>query len=350
VNSVDDLRRSFDRHAALTPEPDGIVALAHARVARAQHRRRVAAAVATAVAALLVAVGIPLAVHRGTMPAAPAPARTAAQMTIDLAGDAPFTVVQRATDGPRQLLVAANAGAVWAYDPGAFDPANLPHGRTVKIGGHDALLVPARTGQRVQAPPAGRPSGAVVATGTGNETVVWRAPSGIWITVTGALRRDTLLALAAAVRVTEPKAPAGPVGLTWLPPGVTVARTDTSESPAVLSQIKLSIANPRRNMVRSVPPGPGATSVEILIEPRTRGGWNTGVRLPAPTLRVAGFGGWYRHGTAGDGRLLIDTGSCGIDVRVADDSVVTSNELLKMMSLATYGSCTDETGWAPVVS
>jgi hypothetical protein len=189
-----------------------------------------------------------------------------------------------------------------------------------------------------------------VVTATVDETVAWRDPSGLWITVTGAVQRDTLLTLAAGVRVTEPRSPAGPVGLTWLPPGVTVARTDTSEFPAVLSQIKLSIANPRRNLVPSAPPGPGATSVDILIEPRASGGWNTRVRLPAPTLRVAGLGGWYLHGTADDGRLLIDTGSCGIDVRVADDSVVTSNELLTMMGLATYGSCTDETGWAPVVS
>jgi hypothetical protein len=366
VNTVDDLRRAFEDHLPAVHETAGIVAGAHAGVARIRRRRRITATIAAAVAALLVAVGIPLAAHRATMPAQPEPARTAADMTIDLADEAHFTVVQRAADGARQLLVAAakgfghlpvgsdtKAGQVWAYDPGAFNAADLPPGQTVKVGGHDALLVPALTEQRYDELER---LGAASVAGVFEAAVVWRDPSGIWIAVTGTASREVLVALAGAVRVTEPRPPAGPVGLSWLPSGLAVTHAETFGVPLLEARIELAAPEPGTNAVAPPSHGPGGTSVEISIEPRAGNQWNDGMRLPAPALTVAGHGGWYFHGeTPGytfgksEGRLLIDTGSCGIRVDVPDDSVVTSDELLKMMSLATYGSCTDKTGWAPAV-
>jgi hypothetical protein len=382
VNTVDDLRRAFDRHLPATHDTAGIVAGAYAGAARVRRNRRIAATVAAAVAALLVAVGIPLAAHRNTTPAEPEPARSTADMTVDLAGEAQFTVVQRAADGARQLLVAdpaggppegsvIKAGEVWAYDPGAFDPKALPPGRTVRVHGHDALLVPALSEERYEflrdvgafaTPPAADPapgaSGTFSSTSALEAAVVWRDPSGIWITVSKTARRDILLALAEAVRVTEPRPPAGPVGLSWLPPGLAVTHAETMERfPGMYGQIELTVPEPGTNVVAPPSQGPGATTVTIRAVQRSRtNDWADGIKLPAPTLTVAGHPGWYFHGemagfsfARSEGRLLIDTGSCGIRVDVADDSLVTSFELLKMMSLATYGSCTDRTGWAPAV-
>jgi hypothetical protein len=379
VNTVDDLRRAFEEHLPAGHETAGIVAGAYAGAARIRRRRRITATVAAAVAALLFAIGIPLAAHRATVPAEPEPARTAAEMTIDLAGDSPFTVVQRAADGARQLLVAngagnrpdasatTKAGEVWAYDPGAFDPADLPPGRTVRVGGHHALLVPAVSKRRYaelekvgafRPPPTPLPSGAAYATAVFDAAVVWRDPSGVWITVTGSGDRDILLALAEAVRVSDPRPPAGPVGLSWLPYGLAVTHAETMEQfPGLSAQIELTVPEPGTNAVAPPSRGPGATTVTIHTVRNTwTSDWADGIKLPAPTLTVAGHAAWYFHGempgfTFGrsEGRLLIDTGSCGIRVDVADDSVVTSYEILKMMNLATYGSCTDKTGWAPAV-
>jgi hypothetical protein len=283
-------------------------------------------------------------------------------------------LVANAEGTPPDAPVEAKAGEVWAYDPGAFDPETLPAGQTVKVHGHDALLVPVLSKERAkQLPQAGSfatpparaadpaPSGAAPAyvDWSLEAAVVWRDPSGLWITVSRTRSREILLALAEAVRVTDPRPPAGPVGLSWLPPGLAVTHAETVERfPGMYSEIELTVPEQGTNAVAPPSQGQGATTVKIhTVAHAWTNDWADGIKLPAPTLTVAGHGGWYFHGeTAGftfgpsEGRLLIDTGSCGIRVEVADDSVVTSYELLKMMSLATYGSCADKTGWAPAVS
>jgi hypothetical protein len=379
VNTVDDLLRSLERHTRLAPDGAGMVEQARLGAARIRRHRRVATTVAAAAAILLVAVGVPLMAHHRTVPATPAPVRSAAEMSIGLAAGSGFTVQQRAADGARQLIVARATGTspayefsadVWAYDPGAFDPASLPPGETVRVGDHDARLVPALSKERLEfltsiggfpsgPQPSGTPDGTV---NTDVEAaVVWQDPSGIWLTVSRAENRDTLLRLAAAVRVVAASLPRGPLGLSWLPDRLAVTHAETMEMfPGMFADIVLTVPEPDTNVVpaqSAVSTGPGTTRVEIHVEDRGFNQWNDGMKLPAPTLTVAGYPAWYFQGAAdgytfgaAEGRLLIETDTCGIRVRAADVSAVGRDELLRMMNLASYGSCTSMTDWIPVVS
>jgi hypothetical protein len=379
VNTIDDLRRTLERHTLLAPDSAGMIEQARLGAGQIRQRRRIVATVAAAVAILLVAVGVPLVTHRNTLPAIPPPVRSSSEMSIGLAGDSGFTVQQRAATGARQLLVARERGAVggpasgevWAYDPGSFDPAALPPGETVRVGGHDALLVSTLSRERREQlrSIAGFPSGprpsttpdmVVIENMDVEAAVVWQDPSGIWVTVTKAHTRDVLLRLAAAVRVGEASPPLGPVGLTRLPNGLAVTHAETLEEfPGMYAKITLTVPEPGTNAVpaeSAASVGPGTTRVEIRVEPRTFNQWNDGLKLPESTFKIAGHPAWYSEGevagytfTPTEGRLMIETDTCGIRVQSDDFTKVTGAELKQMMNLATYGSCKDMADWTPVV-
>lgn len=364
MRTVDDLRRMLDRHTALAPDSTGMIELARLGAVRIRRRRRIAATVAAAVAALLLAVGLPAVVHRNTHPAIPVPVRAPSEMTISLAAGHGFTLRQRAATGARQLLVAYADGTdryrspaeVWAYDPGAYDSSVLPPGETVRVGGHDALLVPAlhkdELPQGPLGPPPSTPAGGHTAIPAWGGAVVWQDPSGVWVTVSRTDSRAELLRLAGAIQVGAASPPLGPVGLSRLPDGLAVTHAETMETfPGMYAKIRLNVpqlGSNARPAESAISYGPGVTQVEILVEHRTFNLWNEGQRLPAPTLRIAGHRAWYFEGPV-EARLLIDTGSCGIRVRADDFTKVTGAELREMMNHATYGSCTDKTGWSPVV-
>jgi hypothetical protein len=384
VNTVDDLLHTLEQHTGLAPDGAGMVEQARAGARRIRRRRRITTAVAAVAAAILVAVGVPFVAHHRTTPATPAPIRSSSDMSIGLAADSGFVLEQRAADGARQLLVAHEVGTklsygfgneVWAYDPGAFDPKNLPPGETVRVGGHDALLVPALSKDRLDllrnmggfrptptATPSPLESGEVLAYVNTNidAAVVWQDPSGIWVTVTKVDSRDALLRLAAAVRVGPASPPLGPVGLSWLPDPLAVTHAETMETfPGMYAKITLTVPEPDTNAVpaeSAASAGPGNTRVEIYVEHRDGNQWNDGRKLPKSTLMIAGHPAWYSEGEVDgytfsptEGRLLIETDTCGIRVVTDDFTTITGAELRQMMNLATYGSCTDMTDWTPVV-
>ena len=378
MNTVDDLLRTLERHTSLAPDSIGMIEQATAGAIRIRRRRRLATTVAAAVAALLLAIGIPFATRHRTPPANPVPVRSSAEMTIGLAPDSGFILEQRAADGAQQLLVVHEQGskflggigdAVFAYDPDAFDPAVLPPGETVRVGGHDALLVPALSQERFDLLksmggfPAGPQPSEPVPGGvdtTVEAAVVWRDPSGIWVTVTKAKSRAELLRLAGAVQV-GPASPArGPVGLSWLPARLAVTHAETMETfPGMYAKITLTVPEPDTNAVpaaSAASQGPGLARVQINVEPRTFVTWNDGLKLPPSTFKIAGYPAWYLEGTVDgysygptEARLFIETDSCGIQVVTDDFTKVTGAELKQMMNQARYGSCTDMTNWTPVV-
>jgi hypothetical protein len=130
--------------------------------------------------------------------------------------------------------------------------------------------------------------------------------------------------------------------------------------PGMYAKITLTVPEPDTNAVpaeSAASTGPGTRRVEIYVESRNRNQWNDGRKLPASTLTIAGHPAWYSEGkvdgytfSPSEGRLLIETDTCGIKVVTDDFTQVTGAELQQMMDLATYGRCTDMTGWTPVVS
>jgi hypothetical protein len=323
VNTVDDLRHTLSTHTSLAPTSTGMVAVAQAGARRIRRRRRVATVVAAAVMALRVAVGVPLAARHRALPAMPSPARSAAEMTIDLLPGSGFVVRSRATDGPAQRLsIAPGSFAippdVVAYDPGAFDDAALPPGETVRVGGHDALLVPALSREQAAALKSKDALLHQV-----ERAVVWRDPSGSWLTVSSTESRAELLGLAGAVRVGPARVMAGPLGLSRLPSGLQIAAASTTTYPSASAHLTVA----------------GEARIEISVDGRSQ------LRPTASAFTIAGQPAWYEND-----ELLIKGESCGIRVHVDDPAKITHAALEKMMGRATYRSCTDPTDWTPIIS
>jgi hypothetical protein len=275
------------------------------------------------VAAAVVAAGALLVLGHHPAPAPASPAwfgRLPAERTLVLGPGSGFMIDAYATDTTRQQLSVSDpdlpgdqgSAEIWAYDPGTFDAGSVPRDRLVQFGGHDAWYVSHPT-----------------------PMLAWRGTSGVWVTVTGAVDRAALVRLARAVRLNPPTPVVGPVGLTWLPAGLslTYARIGGGTSAETFT------ARGRRSY-----------DVRLSTYPVTSNEWTNGtLGLGAPGTTVAGHGAWYVEDPRGS-QLLLEVRSCGVRVQVSDPGRVPRDALDRMIAGATIGSCDDAGDWPPLLS
>jgi hypothetical protein len=411
MNTVDDFRRSLERHTALAPDPTGIIEQARTGAARIRRRRRITTTAVAAAAAAVLAVGVPVVSRLESEPAGPVMVRAPHEMTVDVAAGSGFTVETRAVDNTHQYLSIRQQGVstvhpaamVWVHDPGTFDAEELPKGKKVRVGGHDAWQLPflhAHAFAPQFLPPSGgvRPGGVPssptseaassgpmfpLPNGSSNgqlppgdpadrnpaAALVWRDRSGSWVTVDGANDVPSLFRLAAAVRLGAPRAQAGPVGLSSLPAGlaVTFAETETNDP---WTKARMSLTGPRtwtpaptsstlnasvpswipKVFVRSATESQGlaapfGSAIEIYAtqlrgdEPPARGTLGT----------IAGQRVWTFVGSVARVHT-IRTATCEIKVSIEDRAQIAAADVERLIAGATFRSCADPAQWRPVVS
>jgi hypothetical protein len=96
-------------------------------------------------------------------------------------------------------------------------------------------------------------------------------------------------------------------------------------------------------------------TVQIDVWPRAYPEWHYWTKLPPAQLTIAGHPAWYQQGILtgqtfdpAEGRLMIETDTCGILVHSDDFRRVTPADLEKMMNAATYRSCSGTADWIPM--
>ncbi|MCU7729594.1 hypothetical protein ODJ79_38250, partial [Actinoplanes sp. KI2] len=70
---------------------------------------------------------------------------------------------------------------------------------------------------------------------------------------------------------------------------------------------------------------------------------------------IAGHRTWYIEGVGGNfnnpggSHLLIEAGSCGITIMVADRARIPFSALKRMVENMTFGGCDDTSDWLPII-
>ena len=271
------------------------------------------------VAVAVLAAGAAIVLRHPPAPAAVSSAavvRPTAQRTLVLGPGSGFAVDEYATETTKQQLTVADehgSAQVWAYDPGSFDAQSLVRGQAVRFGGHDGWFA------REPVP-----------------TLFWRSPLGDWLAVSGSLAPDALFRLARSVRLSGPAPVVGPVGLTWLPAGLTLtyARIGNGTSSEIFT------ARGRRSY-----------DVRISAYAVASNDWTNGtLGLGAPSMAVAGHPAWYSMDADGHSQVLLESGSCGLRLQVSDSDRVPLSIVEQILAGATIGSCDDPGDWPPILS
>jgi hypothetical protein len=272
------------------------------------------------VAVAVFAAGTALVLHHSPAPAAVSTTRALrlpAQRTLVLGPGSSFAVDEYSTEtGKQQLTVNDEHGSaqVWAYDPGTFDARSLVRGQQVRFGGHDGWFA------RDPVP-----------------TLFWRSPLGDWLAASGSVTQESLFGLARAVRLSTPTPVVGPVGLTWLPTGLTLtfARIGNGTSSEIFT------ARGRRSY-----------DLRMSVYAVTSNDWTNGtLGWGAPSMAVAGHPAWYSMDPDGHSQVLLEAGSCGLRLQVSDHSRIPLSIIEQMLTGATIAGCDDDAGgWPPILS
>jgi hypothetical protein len=242
--------------------------------------------------------------------------RRPAQRTLVLGPGTGFSSAQFVTEATRQQLTVRDdrsEARIVVYDPGSFEVSTVTGGRTVRLGGHDAIYVRTPTA-----------------------LLAWRSPAGAWVTVSGPVDQVTLFRLARAVRLDQPTPVTGPVGLTRLPTGLVLTSARIGDGTASLTLT----ARGRRTY-----------DVRLEVYPVAGNDWTNGtLGLGTPTTTVAGHAAWYSETGPDGSQLLLEAGTCGLRVQVSDRDRVPPAALTALIGGATIGSCTSANGWRPILS
>lgn len=355
MTTIEDLRETFDNHAG-GPVETGLIEAARTGAARIRRRRRIAGTAAAAVLVAAVAVVVPLSAARlraEPQPAAPAPYRAPDESTLTVAGTPGFFVLNHGIDATRQFLVVRGSGpeitdfggTVTVHDPGSFDPAVLLAGERVTVAGHPAFHVEDL---------AGAVPGPMTVTGSLRPGVGWQDASGAWIVVSDARNREALVRLGATVRLGPPRKITAPVRFEHRPGGLPVSyvsNNDAGNAPGgyqFSSTVGFSPARPpfaTDDRVSGLP-------VSVLAVPKTSRSWTELLVEPGPDWRTIGghrtrfLPNSQRQGPGA--HLLIDAGTCGVLLEVADLARTGYDEIVRTVEGMTIADCTDTTTWLPV--
>jgi hypothetical protein len=349
---------------------------ARAGAQRIQKRRARGLAAAVCLAALAATV-IPAVVARrhadGPPPAAVTHYRGPGQLTVTLAADSKYGFT-RSSIGPVQLLSpfrktdkyhSTCCAQVRVYDPGSYDARELQRGQQITVNGHPAFQ--GNTSFPLTGPVGGQPSGGPGAQPRTEQalTVGWKDASGAWVAVVGRgatpiAPQDVpiLLDVAAAVRLTAPHQVLVPMHFPAIPGNLPITYTKVDEHDAVNGPQKAALGfggNPR-------PVGPPDTPEQDVSTPLTITSWTADGFAPWIELlygpvntTVAGRPARYYERTGQDGGsvfvppdgsvLLVEVGSCGIEIDVQDRTKITRADLDAMFANATFNKCDSTKTW-----
>ncbi|WP_306205651.1 hypothetical protein [Actinoplanes sp. RD1] len=361
MSTVEELRRSMELRAGTATTDAGLAARVEARAGRIRRRRRVAAVAVSACLVLVVAVVVPQVVTRlrATPPAPPAiqPSREPGTLTVRPAAGSAL-VWSRGIDGTMQWMIpteqAGKRGKVLVrvFDPGTYDATALQRGERITVGGHAAYRAMTPVDVYTLTDTGYDPTPRVVEA----DTVGWQDPSGPWVTVIdrnagqGPGSADigpVLLAAAADVRLGAPEDVLVPMHFPAIPDGLPITFAGADE------------AGPRATLRFGGDPAPkfGLAVVTGMIVDEdllvtawstTSVNWTELIHEPLDTT-VAGHPARYTE-TGEGSKLLVDTGSCGIDIIVRDRRAITRAELEAMVAGATFDACDSTATWTRPVN
>ncbi|WP_306206640.1 hypothetical protein [Actinoplanes sp. RD1] len=351
MTSINDLLDTLDRQAAHAPAADGLIEGAYAGAARIHRRRKLTATLAAAAAVVAVAAGIPAVRHFQAAPPPPAAVthRTAGQLTVELTPGAGFRVISVQSTAQRQRLGVARDGSAltWSvsvYEPGEFDPSTMPAGEPVRIGDHDARVMPDLLQEVLD------DIDQTHALAGKQRALAWQNADGSWVTVeTGGTTeedRATLFALGAAVRTRTPVAPSGPLQLARLPEGYAPMRVTVGADPLRIQTLLLGPPG----TIESAPPG-SPSIISFRIYPKDPEGAT--LILPAetkgaPTGTVEGLPAWYVVDDGKEPVLWVRGATCWFTVGADNVASLPAEQSLALFSGATFGSCDSREDWGPM--
>ncbi|WP_369077189.1 sigma factor [Symbioplanes lichenis] len=333
---------TLDRHAGDAPAADGLIEGAYAGAARIHRRRKITATVTAAVAVVAVAAGLPLARHLESAPPLPVTngPRTETRSTVTVDPDADFVVWGRQSTIDRQTLYVDRNGNATDGEPNytvvvqsedRFKPADLPAGEPVRVGDHDARLLPSLR----------KDNGGVPNT----LSLAWQNTDGSWVTIAPDHDGDkeTLLALGAALRGSEPEPVIGPFQLTTTPPGFAVRQVSTRAVEVML------LAAPDARVF-------GDSAIDyvkggVIVELEMRNADNDKFlsELGPATDTVQGSPAWYSIGrTSKSGNFYLRTATCHVRVWTRDHADFPREDAKRLLESARIGACDSKDGWGPV--
>jgi len=129
---------------------------------------------------------------------------------------------------------------------------------------------------------------------------------------------------------------AGPVGLTWLPTGMTLTDARIGDGTAEVT----FTAHGRR-----------AYDLRLSVYSRAGNEWANGtVGLGAPDVVVARYPAWYEQDEDDNSQVLIEDGSCGLRLQISDRNRLPLSVLDRIVAGAAIGSCDGVENWPPILS
>lgn len=373
MTTIDDLRRSMEERAGRASEGTGMPERALAGAQRIRRRRRVAATAAVACLVVVAGTVVPSVVSRlgtdGSAPTSVPPYRGPGQLTVRPAPDSTYRW-SRGTDGTLQYMRpwAEDTGGccadVLVYDPGTYDSRALERGERITVAGHPAFWGPTRVGTIPASVPSAGPRGASAApppNGRDVPTVGWQDPSGAWVTVV-ALRergpsgdaRTVLTEVAADVQLGAPQDVLVPMHFPTIPGDLPITAADVDVEPTTDAPrlAHLGFGGDREPSMNMMPPWHLNSDAPLQIRAWTadKAPWTELIDGPVNTT-VAGRPARYHEQSdsvrvaPGGSALLVEIGSCGIQINVRDRNAITRADLEAMFVGATFDDCATTKTW-----
>ncbi|GIF11092.1 hypothetical protein [Actinoplanes teichomyceticus] len=367
TKTLDDLRDTLGRYAAQAPADAGLLPGVRTRAVRLRRRRTLIRTVALT-AAIAVAAGVAprLAPADGT-PSASARAwyRTPGQTSITLRDNSPFMLLERTSTPRAQWAMVRNildvrgsgpgapgrneGAEVLVFDPGAFDADELTKGTPVPIGDQRGWYVPSL-------------HAGVKDSGFDGAAVGWHDRSGAWVLVMGR-SRDDLVEVARDVRIVDGMDAVSPVTLGWVPPGLRIYRAGVDTSLPVRLSASFGLGYPGDRepdlTIDRITGNPLPLQLDVTrLDRREWSNYEHELAGQAPK-RINGADTWYlprpnqvftRRGSERDGAdMVVRAGECMALLHVRDRAQITRADLERILANARFASCTDATGWRPLL-
>lgn len=346
MRTLDDLRRSFEQHADLAGDPRGLVQAARESAVRIRRRRRMARAGVSAAVVAVLAVTVPVVVHRNLaerpVPAAPpspappvSPAdRRFGQVTIDLDPAVGYHVEDVQIGTTRQEMTAASARPLTAedidpgvrvvvYDPGTHKPVSLPGTEPMTIAGRAAWFQPEYPIGGLGGFPPSDARGAAVgwADPSGAQVVIFRLPERV-------IRKAMLLEVAQGLRIGPPRDVTLPFQLGWVPAGLAIT--------------EITVRPNREGSIVTLRRGDVGVNLWALPTYRTTRG-HDGPEFTA--LTVAGRPAVAYEDDKRRSITIPEFGTCGLMIETIDQKQTRKAELIRVLETLTVADCENKATW-----
>lgn len=373
MNTLEELRLTLERHAGGPEDSVGIAQGAEVRAGSIRRRRRVAGSAVAAVLVVAAAVGVPVAVGRKSSEPPPASVvkphyRDASQLSVAMVAGSQFALTNRGGDGVGQFATIRNVGDIrsprpgeagvnggaelLAYNPGEYDPARLKQGEQVTVAGHPAWFSTALTFTASNVVPEGV-----------YPAVGWEESSGVWVLVYTsddgwwgheAEKKAELSEVAGDVRLPGVQDVGTPVQFGWVPQGLPVSYVSIRDLPGIDPDARIGFGKSVYPTMQDLASG---WALSVTATPDTNRDWPTvKADLGAPET-IGGRNVWYvprpsplnSSGSPTGADLVVETGNCLVYLSVPERDVIGEQDLKRMATEMTVGSCTDAKGWKPPV-